>query len=242
MEHKHPVTDTDAHFEINTITRNISAVSGKSALIQGDHNSERFTFELSSQFVDSHDMTLCNVVQIHYINIDANTKEQSIGVYEVDDMAVADEKVTLSWLISNNATKYAGGLSFIVKFKCVNDDGSVGYVWNSGIFKGISVSNGIDNGEVIEEEYADILAQFEERIATLEQGGGNSKPAITAISVTESADGTVTMVNTLEGGGTETLVISPDANGNPSKLTYNGTEIPITWTEATSTEGTEVTA
>lgn len=56
-------------------------------------------------------------------------------------------------------------------------------------------------------------------------------PVITAIAVTESADGTVTMVNTLEDGGTETLVISPDANGNPSKLTYNDTEIPITWTD-----------
>lgn len=71
---------------------------------------------------------------------------------------------------------------------------------------------------------------------------GGDDVAITAISVTESADGSVTMVNTLVGGGTETLVISADANGNPSKLTYNGTEIPITWTEATSTEGTEVTA
>lgn len=72
--------------------------------------------------------------------------------------------------------------------------------------------------------------------------GHGSSSAITAISVTESTDGSVTMVNTLVGGGTETLVISPDANGNPSKLTYNGTEIPITWTEATATEGTEVTA
>ena len=62
---------------------------------------------------------------------------------------------------------------------------------------------------------------------------GSTKPTIKDIAVTESADGTVTMVNTLEGGGTETLVISPDANGNPSKLTYNGTEIPITWNEVT---------
>lgn len=71
--------------------------------------------------------------------------------------------------------------------------------------------------------------------------GGGDGPAITDIAVTESADGSVTMVNTLVGGGTETIVISPDANGNPSKLTYNGTEIPITWTEATATEETEVT-
>ena len=64
-------------------------------------------------------------------------------------------------------------------------------------------------------------------------GASAKKPAITDIAVTESADGTVTMVNTLKDGGTETLVISPDANGNPSKLTYNGREVPITYVKET---------
>lgn len=64
---------------------------------------------------------------------------------------------------------------------------------------------------------------------------GSTNPTI---SVTESSDGTVTMVNTLADGGTETWVISPDANGNPSNITYNSTEIPITWAETTSTEET----
>ena len=51
---------------------------------------------------------------------------------------------------------------------------------------------------------------------------------VSAISVTQSADGTFTMVNTLT-GGTETIVVTADANGNPNKLTYNGKEIPIGW-------------
>ena len=55
--------------------------------------------------------------------------------------------------------------------------------------------------------------------------------SIIGISVTEAPDGTVTMVHTLDNGETETLVISPDANGNPNKLTHNDTEIPITWTD-----------
>ena len=57
-------------------------------------------------------------------------------------------------------------------------------------------------------------------------GGGEP---ITGISITEAADGTVTMVNTLSTGGTETIVISPDANGNPGSITYNGVAIPIEW-------------
>ena len=65
-----------------------------------------------------------------------------------------------------------------------------------------------------------------------------SGPAIVDIVVVERLDGTVTMVNTLEGGGTETLVLTPDESGNPNKLTCNGTEIPISWTEAAQAEGT----
>lgn len=166
-EHTHHVTDTDAHFQIDAITRSISAVSGKSALIQGDHNSERFSFELSSRIIEGHDMSLCNVVQVHYINIDSATKAQSIGVYDVDDLEVSKEdenKVTLSWLISANATLFAGSLNFLIKFKCVADNGTVEYVWNSGIFKGISVSEGIDNGEAIAVEYSDILEQWRNKL------------------------------------------------------------------------------
>lgn len=59
-------------------------------------------------------------------------------------------------------------------------------------------------------------------------------PMVTAVTVTESTDGTVTMTNTFEDGSTETVVVSPDESGNPAKLTINGTEIPITWTEATA--------
>ena len=58
--------------------------------------------------------------------------------------------------------------------------------------------------------------------------GESTAGTLTAISITESADGTVTMVNTLD-IGTETIVISADAEGNPNKLTYNGNEIPCEW-------------
>ena len=55
----------------------------------------------------------------------------------------------------------------------------------------------------------------------------NSK--IEAISIAEATNGTVTMVNTLDNGEMEIIVIGADANGNPDKLTVNGKEIPISW-------------
>ena len=176
MGHTHPVTDMDVYFEIDAVTRKIQAKSGKSALIQGDHNSEVFTFRLP-RLIDGHDMSKCNSVQVHYINVDSTTKAQINGVYAVEDMRVDPEDenaVVLSWLISQNATKYAGILSFIVKFMCV-DGGAVSYVWNTAIFTGISISNGIDNSGVIVEEYADVLAQWEVRLDTLEQGGASDE-------------------------------------------------------------------
>ena len=59
-------------------------------------------------------------------------------------------------------------------------------------------------------------------------------PTVTAVSVTENADRSVTMVNTLSDGSTETIVVTADADGNPNGLTVNGTAIPLTWTEVTT--------
>lgn len=50
-------------------------------------------------------------------------------------------------------------------------------------------------------------------------------PAITAITVTESANGSVTITESLEDGTTNTIAITADANGNPSSV--GG--IPIEW-------------
>jgi hypothetical protein len=59
--------------------------------------------------------------------------------------------------------------------------------------------------------------------------GTGSADVVSSISITEDADGIITMVNTTESGNTETIIITPDANGNPNKLTYNGMEIPLSW-------------
>ena len=76
-EHEHPVIDADKHYIIDPITRAVTnATSKKNTLIQNDHNSERFTFEIP-KLVDGHDMTLCNSVQIHYINIESGTSSHN---------------------------------------------------------------------------------------------------------------------------------------------------------------------
>lgn len=162
MAHEHSVHDNDKHFKIDAVTRQIENTTGKVVLIQYDHDSERFTFEIP-KMVEGHDMSKCNVVQIHYLNIEATTKTDNEGIYEVDDLQVSQEDpsvVICSWLISRNATQYVGSLNFAIRFKCVENDGTVSYEWATAIHKGIAVSESIYNSEVVVSEYADVLEKW----------------------------------------------------------------------------------
>lgn len=167
MAHTHVVADSDKHFKIDPISRAIINQSDKVRIVQGDHNSERFTFEIP-RMVEGHDMSLCNLVQVHYLNIQPSTRttagKTSSGLYAVDDLTVSsedEEVLTLSWLISSNATKYAGILSFIIKFECAEADGTVNYAFNTAIFSDVEVVESIDNVNAIEpEKYVDIIAQW----------------------------------------------------------------------------------
>ena len=163
MPHLHPLYDSDPHFSINADTRIITYTSPeKLILIQGDHNSEIVTFDIP-RYIDGHDMMLSDVVQVHYINIDSNNSHnRNSGIYEVLDLQVSpdDENFCVcSWLISKNATLFVGPLTFTLRFACTNASKLV-YVWNTAIYNGIPVSNGIDNSDIIIEEYADILESW----------------------------------------------------------------------------------
>lgn len=120
MTTRHGVADTDNHFIIDPVTRTIINKSGKLVLIQHDHNSERFTFECP-RYVDNHDMSLCDSIQIHYINIGTGS-QKSYGIYQSKDINVetinGEETITFSWLVSCNATKHVGKLNFVVRFAC----------------------------------------------------------------------------------------------------------------------------
>ena len=107
----------------------------------------------------------CNRIEVHYTN---NGKP---GLYEVSDLAVCaddDTMVCCSWLLTDNATKEVGSLHFTLRFACITEDGTVDYAWNTAKFKGISISEGLYNSEVIAEKYADILEQWKNNLS---QGG-----------------------------------------------------------------------
>lgn len=161
MSHVNKIYDADPHFTINAITRQIKNDSSqKTTLIQGDHNSERFSFCLD-RFVEGHDMTECNRVEVHFNN---NGFED---VYEVEDLQIKDDdenKIVFSWLLSRNATQNDGKLEFSIRFACVDNDDNVDYSWNTAVHSGISISKGMNNAGAVVEILPDIINQWSERI------------------------------------------------------------------------------
>lgn len=181
MAHKHNVKDADLRFAVSPFTKAITSESKKNILAQGDHNSEKITFDLP-RLIESHDMSLCNFVLVNYINIDSTDGRKNEGSYEVTDLAVLDTdatKVTCSWLVSREATMYAGNLSFSLSFMCKDENGIIEYAWNTLINSDISVGECLNNSEVIAEKYADILAQWESKLFSISDNVERSKaPAI----------------------------------------------------------------
>lgn len=165
-DHKHPIIDADPHFSIDITNRTITnSKSKKVSLIQYDHNSERFSFDIDRE-IEGHDIMDCNRIQIHYINTSASTRTKHIGLYEVTDKQVHpdnDKKVCFTWLISENATHYEGMLSFLVAFECVDGE-EILYRWNSGICNAISIVAGINNNNAVTEVYVDELLKWENYI------------------------------------------------------------------------------
>ena len=196
MAHEHPVRDSDLHFVIDPVTRTIKNNSGKITLMQYDHQSEIFTFELP-RYIDNHDMSICDKVRVHYINIGSSSKYEPVsGVYEITDLQIDPENedlVTCSWLLTNNTTQLDGTLNFIIRFSCLTGE-TIDYSWSTAIYSGIIVAKTIDSTDEVMENTADILEQWKASLKgdpftyedfTPEQLEGLRGPAGVIVSETE---------------------------------------------------------
>lgn len=161
------IVDADEHFIIDPITRAISNSSNKKlTIMQYDNKSERYSFDID-RIIDGHDLMKCNRVQVHFINI-GSSRQQHPGLYKVDDVKIkeSDEnKITFTWLISQDATQLSGVLSFLISFECTEGE-TVLYRWSSSIFNSIQITAGMDNDNTIVELYADELLAWQNYMET----------------------------------------------------------------------------
>jgi lysophospholipase L1-like esterase len=161
--HGHDVIDADAVFKVDAVTRAITTDKKEIKVIkQGDHNAEKFTFEIP-RYIEGHDMYLCNSVQVHFLNIETNKKGENkfvTGVYTVNDFQLKDdETLTCSWLLSKNATVYAGNLSFMISLSCLTGI-NVDYRWITGTYSDIYITDSLNANLSFEEQYVDVIEQW----------------------------------------------------------------------------------
>ena len=204
MPHTHQIYDSDMHFVIDPITRNITNNSSKITIMQYDHNSERFTFEIP-RVIEGHDMSLSDVVRVHFINIGSITTNTNPGIYEVDDVAASlddQDTITFSWLISGASTKYNGSLHFAIRFYCLSDESEIEYSWGTNIYSGINVANSFDNSETIFEDYVDVLEKWKQDIIKdIPTKLPNPSPLTFTGAVTGSYDGSKALTVEIPSGG-----------------------------------------
>lgn len=148
---KHTVADSDTYFVVDPATRIVkNASSNKTYLMQYDHNSEELTFEVP-RYIETHDMSLCDVIQVHYENKSTGTsvsmRKSYRGIHNIDKtkITVNEDTITFPWLIPENATMFAGSLEFQLKFTCYEDtENSIeGYKWHSYVNSDISIVAGL---------------------------------------------------------------------------------------------------
>lgn len=212
MGHKHSVYDSDTHFSISAITRAIKNESSKkTTLIQGDHNSERFSFDLP-RYIEGHDMMNCNLVEVHFTNKDEQTGDINKDYYEVKDMQIspADANVIVfSWLIDERATLLAGLLEFQIKFKCMTG-GVCDYKWNTAINSEIAIASALDNSEEVVERTPNVVDQWRSEIF------GDAENAVANINLAEQE-----AIEAVQKAGEDITNVAEIAKADVFKVTAN---------------------
>lgn len=128
----------------------------KRIAVQYDHNIETVTFDCP-RYWDDHDMSTMNV----YINYTRADNEP--GCYIADDVAVDETDTSImhfSWTISRHVTEAVGPLTILICIKMVDKDGNEVNHWNSERNSEMTVSKGMECGDIIAEKYPDIISQI----------------------------------------------------------------------------------
>ena len=197
-------TKTEPHIVVGS-NRVITVPSElKRIAVQYDHNIETVTFDCP-RYWDDHDMSTMNV----YINYTRADNEP--GCYIADDVAVDETDTSImhfSWTISRHVTEAVGPLTILICIKMVDKDGNEVNHWNSERNSEMTISKGMEYGDIIAEKYPDIISQILTDMGNL------------AYLTTEDKSSLVAAINEVRrtgGGGTAYAIghgLKLDANTN----------------------------
>ena len=160
--------DAEPRFVINSNERTITIPEEfKFLAVKMDHMSERIYFEIPRYF-DGEDLST-KICVVQYIN--ANGKEAVEGIAAIVDVDYTSEadKIIFRWNVDNNTTKYAGDVSFSVRFYTISDDNRFTYSWNT-VPAILPILDTIDNtGQTVTENYPTELLQWQYRMTELDR-------------------------------------------------------------------------
>lgn len=124
--------------------------------VQHDHNIERVTFDCP-RYWDDNDMSTMNI----YINYKLPNNTYSFSIAENVTVDEEDSDIIhFDWVISRDATLFAGQLIFLVCAKTVDDEGNENLHWNSETNDEMFISEGMVCCEAVLEPYPDVVTQL----------------------------------------------------------------------------------
>lgn len=252
MPHVCQLIDDDNRFIIDGETRELTKLTDTAPLLmQYDHNSERYGFQMP-RFIEGHDMSQCDLVEVHYTNTSKGTSKSSrtsVGGRDIiQDLAIDEndpDTLLFSWLITQNATQVVGTLVFQFKFICYGEGTELSYLWHTEQYSFIPIRSSLNNTGDLIVEYPDAIESLALRVSKLEQQlgeGGSigdrvedledqvSDLQYNAITITKFTNN----VGTVEIGSTVNEVTFDWAfNKTPSVVILNGVHQAVDSTGAT---------
>ena len=136
----------------------------KRIAVQYDHDVETVTFDCP-RYWDGIDMSGMKV----YINYQRPNK--TLGMYLAKNVVIDENNPDIlhfDWTISSNVTETSGRLSFLVCIKKTDADGNEKNHWNSELNSEMYISEGLECGEVITKQNADIITDLLTRMDYVE--------------------------------------------------------------------------
>ena len=175
-------TKTEPHIVVGS-NRVITVPSElKRIAVQYDHNIETVTFDCP-RYWDDHDMSTMKV----YINYTRADNEP--GCYIADDVAVDETDTSImhfSWTISRHVTEAVGPLTILVCIKMVDADGNEVNHWNSERNTDMTISQGMECGDIIVNKYPDVITYLLEDMGNLADLTTEDKSSLVA-AINEAA-------------------------------------------------------
>ena len=163
------VTGVDKTLYIDFDTREITIPPNIHQLgVESDDDVKKLTFNVPRYYYDN-DLSEFNIY-INYMN--ANKEGDLFEVFSKDVTIGEDDTLSFNWLVGRNAVAYKGTAIFNVCMKKIQKDAEGNIVlddnkmpivekeFNTTIAK-LPVLEGLETGEVVVQEYADILLQWE---------------------------------------------------------------------------------